>query len=184
MLSQKKKFPITIERISKYVYYPKTYEKINCNDAVKITFNKDNKNLHNEIKEKINSAAIMQKYHIREECKEIVDLLFLKFEPPIHTFKNIIITYVSGPKIILKNDDEQTINDDLVIPLDNLLYPDSWSQEAREADFREEIKKIEEFHEEIRRDRNNALQKGIFTGIFTGILFSSVVIAITLLMRR
>jgi hypothetical protein len=48
---------------------------------------------NNEINDKIGNKTILHKYEIKDSCKEVINILFSsEFEPPVNTFKHIVIT--------------------------------------------------------------------------------------------
>lgn len=105
------------------------------------------------------------------ECKQVIDILFgPNYKPNVHIFKHIIITYLNKPMIILSNCETQTINNDLVIPMDNLLYPDEWSNEYKELEVRKEIE----------HQNNSSFLKTVFWTI----TWMSVAVAATLYFTR
>jgi hypothetical protein len=95
------KFPINAKRIFKHSYFTKNYEKIDHKDAINQSFDASVKNIHNEINDKIGNKTILHKYEIKDSCKEVINILFSsEFEPPVNTFKHIVITYLGNQRFM------------------------------------------------------------------------------------
>lgn len=65
--------------------------------------------------------------------------------------------------IIMTNTEEKRINENIAIPVDNLLYSSEWSSEVREIETREVIQQYRNMTE-----RHNYIT--LFTGIFEVLL--------------
>lgn len=141
------KFPITAQRVIKHAYFPSTYENLNNPESLKLKFNSSTKNFQNEIIAKIERSALLHKYEIKDSSRELIDTLFSSsFEPPITTFKHVVITYLHTPKIILNNEDTESINNIMIINMDNLKNPPKYSEEYRTAELEYRMAEIDEIN--------------------------------------